>query len=270
MPHPQSEPARANARAGTSLRIDDAGGVNRRFIITAEYLPRSGKKKKTVKSNNTRYGKSWATKEEIGDAEKAAFLEWIHAGLARGGGSRQRVHKELGLASRSSDRINQQMTSMCTTVADVVVERGVAQCVKYIIDNVVHRARHGGVSKINYVPSKRHHRTSVLESSAQLLRRPWGEAWVARPKKNAPCRRRLVQRKRQSKGFEYRVGVLSRRRIAKEDEDLEWLQTHEHRLATIIARQDLHELLPDGMTSQKHSDSDVAHRVATHLPLKHW
>lgn len=240
----EPSPATTGALSGTHLRVDDAGGVNRRFVLAAEYLPRSGKRKKTIKSNNCSYGKSWATRDEISPADREAFVNWINTKLATGGGSRQRTHpKELRLASRSSLRVNNQMASVCTHVADVVVERGVAQCLKFLVDNVVHLSRHGGVNKVNYVPGKRgRHKTCTR--GAEMGSRSWGAGMMMTSRMSRAAR--LTQRKRESKGYEYRSNVLKAKEARRLENDLEWLQEHEERLATIAARQCLHELLPEG------------------------
>lgn len=42
-----------------------------------------------MRSNNPKYSKSWATKEEeVSLADKVEFVRWINFGLAKGGGSK--------------------------------------------------------------------------------------------------------------------------------------------------------------------------------------
>lgn len=54
---------------------------------------------------------------------------------------------------------------------------------------------------------------------------------------------------RRSHGFHYRKERLKRAAAFKAEDDLEWLQWHQNRLATIVARQDLHALLREGLSS---------------------
>lgn len=57
---------------------------------------------------------------------------------------------------------------------------------------------------------------------------------------------KLTQRKRESKGYLHRSRVLHRAAAAGAEEDMDWLHVQKHRLATIVAQQDLQKLLPDG------------------------
>lgn len=228
------------------LRIDDAGGVNRRFVLAAEYLPRSGKKRKVIKSNYRMYGKSWASREEITLADKQEFVEWINSKLATGGGSRQRAPKASEMAMRSSMRMHDKMTSVRICGTDLVVELGVVQCVKYLVDNVVHAFRHGQrLNRVNYVPSKRRHKTATSRMEQVLQGPRWGADHLTSRMRRAA--KRLTQRKRESRGYAYRNEKLQERSARKVEEDLAWLQVEERRLATLISRQDLEELLPEGM-----------------------
>lgn len=135
---PHHVPTNTSVFYGTHLRVDDAGGINRRFVLAADYLPRSGKKRKTIKSNYRAYGKSWASREEITDSDREEFVTWINTKLASGGGSRLRPPKSPQVASRSSLRLDKQMTLVCTPATDLVVERAVVQCLKFLVDNVIH------------------------------------------------------------------------------------------------------------------------------------
>lgn len=234
----------AAARKTDAVRIKSAGGYHARYILYAEYAPGKGTKK-YVMSNHPRCGMTWATKEEITDADKLAFVEWINTKLARGGSNyhiQGAARVPPPLASRSSMRVDavvmQKHAASLSDAADV--ERAVLQCVKYLIHNVVHRARHSDNSiartRINFVPGKaRQNRTKVITTS---FTRTTGLT------KRMRAAKRLTQRR--SRGYSYRLMVLKRAAASRSEEDLGWLETNSYRLKTLIARQDIHKLLPEG------------------------
>lgn len=130
------------------------------------------------------------------------------------------------------------------------VEQAVLMCVKYIIDSVVYQARARQRVEglwprvIHHVPGKRGHRKT--EVRAWYSQRDASGLVLTRR-----MRARLTQRKRESKGYNYRDQKLKRAAAARAERDLEWLQVHGLRLATIVARQDLGLLLPEGMTAAR-------------------
>lgn len=75
------------------VQIKNAGGIHRRFVVVVEYVPRKGQKA-LIRSNHLRYGKSWATREEITEEDKLEFVNWINSHLATDGvgGHRLRTH----------------------------------------------------------------------------------------------------------------------------------------------------------------------------------
>lgn len=254
---PGGEKARAAAKRGCNARIQCAGGWNSRFLIIADYYPHLNNKKAKIKSNHPGYGKTWATKEEVTSTDIDDFLAWINEGLARGGGSTRRPDPYLPSAQpltiRSSARMDarmQQHIPVSTTVAGIKVEAGVLQCVKFLIDNVIHRARFAEIESslckrtVHFVQGKR----KKTSAPAQTISRHGSRFITGRMR--AP---RLTSRK--SKGFVYRQAALNRRKAAKAEDDLAWLQQHKRRLATTLARQDLHSLLPDGECSDRTRDA---------------
>lgn len=242
----QSVPKKVAARKIMRVRIKNAGGQNGRYVLIAEYAPTAGVKK-LIASNHLRYGKSWATKEEINDAEKTAFVGWINSSLAHGGGSsKNRVANPTCLPVRSSVRMDASMKTVADVDVDgrpveLEIEAGVLQCVKFLIHNVVHRARHEahGQVMINLVQGKERHRRTdwVASQASQSVKRLNGLTKRMRAAK-------LSQRR--SKRYAYRVTHLKRAAAMRSEEDLQWLEVQHHRLATVIARQDLLELLPEG------------------------
>lgn len=240
------------AAAAGRVRIKSAGGAHSRFVLVSTYHPSKGVKRKIV-SNNTRYGKSWASREQITDADKQDFLLWIETGLSTGGGSTRRalhvVNSAPPLATRSSARLDAVKMSKTVSIssktcAPLEVEQGVLQCVEFLVKSVMHLAKwhvsDNRICKRNRVPGKRGHKTSP--STARGLRR----CSFLTGRMRAP---KLTQRR--SKGYAYRSAVLQRLAAARAEENLEWLLEQHHRLATLIARQDLLQLLPDGMWSSE-------------------
>lgn len=234
---------------GERIFIKNAGGYYGRFVLVAEYAPRKGQTKK-VRSNHLRYGKSWATREEIQDEDKLAFVKWVDSELATDGVGGNRLWRpspsHLHLPCRSSVRSDGALTSVRTCVADVVVEQSVVSCVNFLVHSVAQQARLGidGL-RVNLVPAKaRHNKTNVatFKPSASYHRSWTTGRFMTRQMRAA----KLTQRKRKSKGFQYRSGVLQRLAAARAEADQQWLQAQQERLATIVARQNLYELLPDG------------------------
>lgn len=230
-----------------NVRIRNAGGLNSRLVLVTHYVPRKGHKR-TIQSNHTRYGKSWASRQEITKGDKLAFLQWVNTGLSNPGvgGSSTRLPPWLTeSASRSSARLQNNLVAVVHSCDQVVahVEGAVLQCLKHVVDMVVRQARFHSVGVLQrgrYVPGKRsHQKTDVVSASA--VYRPLR---MTRRMRAAP--RKLTQRKRGSKGYNYRDSVLKRAHAARVEQDVEWLQRQRHRLATVVARQDLHELLPEG------------------------
>lgn len=249
--HPETEAGAGARRLNDlcSVKIKNAGGQNSRLVLVTQYIPRKGHKK-TVYSNHVKYGKSWATRQEITEADKSAFVHWVNTGLAnRGvGGSSTRLPPWLvASASRSSARLDQSQAAILRESGQGValVEDAVLQCVKTLVHMVVKQARYHIVaplqrSSMNCVPGKRKHdKTDVGAASA--VYRP-----LSMTKRMRAAPRRLTQPKRTSKGFNYRNNKLKRAAAAKAEEDLEWLQVQRHRLATLVARQACVEMLPDG------------------------
>lgn len=135
------------------------------------------------------------------------------------------------------------VTLVRNDVADLVVERSVVQCVNFLVHLVAHQARFHGLvvdqhNRVNSVPGKQRHKGIVVHVS----RAPRTGLLTKRMRAA-----NLTQRKRSSKGFAYRHEVLQRLAAARAEHDLEWLQYHCQRLATLVARQDLYELLPEGV-----------------------
>lgn len=225
------------------ISIINAGGVNARFALMAYYSPRTGQTKR-VKSNDLRYGKTWATKTEISKADMVDFLNWIQNDRARGGqgANRGRAGHLPTTTPRTSSRVAQLVQARTpihtSSGARFEVEQAVVQCVKYLIDKVAYRARYwgdSGVPKVNQVQSKRRRRKTDVKAPARYHFTLPGRR-MTRP--------RLTQRR--ARGYRYRTSVLIRQGAAKAEDDVNWLLVHELRLATKIARQELHELLPEG------------------------
>lgn len=241
--------------AGSRVRIKCAGGCHGRFVLVAQYAPRKGIKK-LIQSNHTAYGKSWASSKEIEDSDKAAFLQWINTELAHGGGSKRRASvTSLPLASRSSVRLDECLmhstVPIATDQAELQIEAGVLQCMKFLVENVVFRARHDEELRdktrtkvIHRVPGKRGHAKTRMTTPGISLQRFASRCITKRYRLQA----KLSQRR--SRGHHYRKGILKRAATAKAEEDLEWLMFHKHRLATVVARQSLHDLLPEGEPSE--------------------
>lgn len=239
-------------RAISHVRIKNAGGKYGRFVLVADYAPRKGHKK-TIQSNHVSYGMSWATREQISESDKKDFVSWIDTSLGNGGGSTERkalyASAFLTLQRRTSLRLNDKLTCVLRDDArDLIVERAVAQCVCFLVHNVVIRARHaecGGTSShIHFVPSKRKPKTKVIvktANSSSIFCR-----WTNHITRRMLHAKKLTQRKRCGRSYLRRDGKLKREAASKAESDLLWLETHQLRLATICARQTLCELLPDG------------------------
>lgn len=219
------------------------------------YAPRRGVRK-PIRSNHPHYGRSWATREEITEADEQDFISWIDDGLSNNGvgGARSRA-LQVGIASRASSRVDaasmQSRVCVHASVGPLVVEQGVLRCVKSLVDNVVYRARyhvqHGeGMLPIHFVKGKeRHkHKTKVVAASSGSAASPHSSKGPKMTGRMRAARLRLTQRR--SRGYVYRTEVLKRAATTRAEQDIEWLQTHCHRLATLIARQHMHELLPEG------------------------
>lgn len=78
------------------------------------------------------YGKSWSSEEEITDADKVAFVEWINTGMALQGGGGSKPRKGLSelmpRMPRSSSRVDAMLRTpvvVPTVTANLVVEQGV-------------------------------------------------------------------------------------------------------------------------------------------------
>lgn len=240
-----------NESSKRRVRIQSAGGWNERFIIHVEYFPRSGLKSKKIKSNHPGYGKSWATRAEITKADEDEFLAWINNGLSTGGGSVRRPSPCLTsegprFATRSSSRID---VAPCKEVriGDAHmgnVQEAVLRCVNYLVDSVIRYNRHGkevgSIDKVRYVKGKHRHKDKTV---AQLR-------FSSRPSFITGRSRATKLTQRRCRGFAYRREVLQRNKATKAEADLQWLLEQEQRLATIVSRQNLYALLPDGMPAQ--------------------
>lgn len=235
------------------IQIKNAGGIHRRFVIVVEYAPRKGHKV-LIRSNHRKYGKSWATREEITEEDQVQFVSWINNHLATDGvgGHRPRTHSHaVVLASRSSKRRDADVATVRLGAAEVVVEQSVLQCVRFLVHSVVYRSRLGidGL-RINYVPSKRHSKTMLASTSTASRSHPFSGLITKRMR----AVKYLTQRKRTSKGYQYRQEVLKRRAALKAEEDLQWLECQCTRLATLVARQQQLELLPEGVLCRSQPD----------------
>lgn len=126
------------------------------------------------------------------------------------------------------------------------MEQSVLQCVRFLVHSVVYRSRLGvdGL-RINYVPSKR--RSKTMEASASMASQ--SHPFPGLITKRMRAVKFLTQRKRTSRGYQYRQDVLKRRAALRAEEDLQWLECQCTRLATIVARQEQLELLPEGVCS---------------------
>lgn len=229
--------------AESRIRIRNAGGKFGRFVIAADYAPRKGNVK-TLLSNHPSYGKSWATLEEINDADKVAFVKWINMHLARGGGHRRRPSCALPLAfeRRSSRRCDEAMT----------VEQAVLNCVRFLVHNVIHRSRHDSdeMQRVNFVVGKRRRGSKKTDVSNLIATRHASYVkWVRRTTKRVRAAA-LQRRKRTGKGYAYRALRLKRLAAIRAEQDLAWLQFHDNRLATLVARQECGKLLPDGLSAR--------------------
>lgn len=149
------------------------------------------------------------------------------------------------LPSRSSDRLDAfaHNSRFITTGSGSSqwIHGSVVDCVNFLVNTVVLRARHsseGRVDKMYYVAGKRCRRKIDAQlPSASSQRR----AGLITGRMRAAA---LTQRR--SRGCEYRREKLRRQAAEKRAVDLEWLSAQTRRLATVLARRDLHELLPDG------------------------
>lgn len=239
--HPDEREVLVHSR----VRVRNAGGLHSRHVLVANYFPRKGQMKK-VQSNHKKYGKSWATAEEITKADKLAFLAWIENGLSNkgvGGSGNARAQPSSLASARSSARIANNIRSVCIGAHSVVhIEEAVVQCVRYLVHTVARQARcladRPLQQRVNHVAGKRRNKTSMASRSSACAR----PLLMTRRMKAA----KLTQRKRESKGYLYRSRVLYRAAAARLEEDLDWLHIQKHRLATIVAQQDLQKLLPEG------------------------
>lgn len=258
----QGEPAADGPLKNVRVYVKCAGGLHSRYVLLIEYAPSARGAKKRIQSNHPRYGKSWASKEDICDSDKADFVHWVNHSLARGGGGKRRAHAEVVRSSSRVDKSSMQKpvrVLMSGDGTDFEVEHGVLQCVQGLIHNVIHQTRHGGDGlqmqrRINYVEGKRRRKTEVA-----TLPQPF---WAGRLTKRMK-RARLTHRR--AKGYAYRVAALQRASAKKTEEDLDWLQIHEPRLATIVARQCLHELLPEGASLSAHRVHDSPEEPISHV-----
>ena len=94
--------------AGNNILVQKAGGIGGRYKLVLKYTARKGQQKDAV-SKDPRYQKTWATAEEITDADRAAFREWVETKMSRGGGAslkRARSGSPAALPSRSSARLD--------------------------------------------------------------------------------------------------------------------------------------------------------------------
>lgn len=227
--------AAAASESVSRVHIKNAGGWSSRFILVADHCPRKGHKKK-IYSNHPGYGKSWQTREEISQADMDNFVMWLGRGLSTGGAVSRPLSSEpeaLVLATRTSSRVDTMRRMSVCMAADhqpVEIEEEVVRCVQFLVAQVIHGAKlqadMGAIRKEKRVP---------------YLRR--GLAAVTGRRRA----RKLTQRR--SKGYAYRAAVLQRAAAIRAEQNLEWLQIQKQRLATVIARQDLHALLPEGTSS---------------------
>lgn len=237
---PKGDSARAR------VRVKNAGGLHSRFVLVSEYKPAKGQKK-LVQSNHLRYGKSWATKEEINDDDKAAFVDWVNSGFARGGSAFKKRMPGLvqpSLPVRSSCRVDvavmQSQVCIATSGGELVVEQGVLQCVKALVNKVIHQGRwlhcsDAPTKAINIVAGKpRRHESRVIISPHPRT----GITKRLRP---------ILFTHRKSRGYYHRQRKLELAAASRAEDDLEWLEAQSLRLATLLARQSLHELLPEGV-----------------------
>lgn len=228
------------------VRIKKAGGLHEHFVLHTTYAPSKGTRKR-VFSNHREYGKSWATKEEITNQDKINFLEWIDKGLARGGGSSKGRRDQTRAVQRSSLRTDASTISLSFAgIANMEVEQGVWACVNALINKVCYQSRwhqaKGQVRVSHSVPSKRRPRHLKLQHGPTSLQACYRRCRGLISKRYAS--QKLTQRR--SRAYAYRTERLKRAAASRAEENLSWLQHHQLRLATIIARQDLLELLPEG------------------------
>lgn len=243
---------------GARIRIKDAGGLHTHFVLVAEYQPRrSSKQKRRIQSNNPRYGKSWSSKEEITLDDKVEFANWINAGLAQGGGSKLKSRGELPI--RSSNRMlyaNVTRRNVVALTQGLHVEPEVLECVEFLVYNTIYKSRHDGeglVSKVNHVIGKRRHVSRQLHIKTRVISAPQG---ASPPRRGRPglsgmttrMRRavKLNQRKSKSRSYQYREKKLRCAEALKNEGNLQWLEANKMRLATLVARQQMSELLPEG------------------------
>lgn len=238
------------ALAASHVRIKNAGGQNSRFVLYAVYAPARGVRKR-IFSNNVRFGKSWPTKEEITESDKEEFVRWISCGLARGGGGQNHREAKDGPVARSSARVDGMVRQSTVPISSVSpsteIEYGVLQCVQKLVQKIVDQSRFlqcgnpQAACRKRVAPKQRPHcrvhitAPASFEASSRRFR-----SFVAKHFSS----KRLTHRR--SHGYHYRKERLRRAAAVKAEEDVEWLRRHENRLATVIARQDLHELLPEG------------------------
>lgn len=243
MPKEVGGPVPDGSLSNVRIYVKCAGGLHGRYILLVEYAPSARGARKRVQSSHPRYGKSWARKEDIGDSDKNDFIHWVNHGLARGGGGKRRAPLERE-SVRSSTRVDECMMQKHMRVSGMhgsegmQIEQGVIQCMNSLIMSVIHQARQGGdgvVQKLNFVERKRRHKTEVA-----VLPSYWPRRRLTKRMKRA----KLTQRR--ARGYAYRVQVLQRAAASRAEADLEWLSIHNNRLATIVARQSLLELLPEG------------------------
>lgn len=238
--------------ANSRVLVKNAGGHHTRFVLVVRYKPRKGNKTQLIHSNHWKYGKAWASPRDIKVSDKLAFLDWIDKSLAAGGGSKARDSREQVVASRRSARLDGTMSVVRVQEDDIMVEEAVLLCLKALVDQVVRFARCSNVHdslqrSVNIVGSKVRRKTDMTGVIMRTC--PFS---VLMTRRMRAVSSRLTQRKRGSKGYAYRNGVLKRAAAFRVEQDLEWLQFHQNRLATIIARQDLRELLPEGKSFKYH------------------
>lgn len=241
----------AEELADTRIYIKNAGGVNHRFVLYLEYAPTERGKRKRVHSNTPSYGKSWESKEQITQGDKHDFVRWVNSAMATGGG-RKAGHLSRGRPPagplRSSERVGARLVAAdgCFS-ANIVVEKAVLQCVQLLVHTVERQSRWdfgdrpAQLQVVNRVASKRRHAKAHIGARDSTPHRQYRAGMLTKRMQRA----RLSQRK--SRGYLYRRGYLQDFAARRMEANLSWLQAHQHRLATIIARQDLHKLLPEGM-----------------------
>ena len=106
MEHLDEKPRKTH---GYEVRAKDPGGRYKRVVLVVHYLPRKGAKARLIRSNHPRYQKEWKSADDITEADKQAFRDFVDFQLshADGGGSRHPItpiNMQLPSSRRKSPR----------------------------------------------------------------------------------------------------------------------------------------------------------------------